>query len=435
MSKDVDKFDDFEKKVTVNTATFLTYINQEITNLKREIEQPGWTEWAVLGSLAAIIWLFLDLVEGINNWAQVYLVLLILLIAQHVITIAISLIQYEQIGESGNIRFRTAKNYLRMSRVGLLILAIRCIVPILLTFRFAPAVSNLTNILVVILFGLFLLPVIVIFVFSYLETPLPINIFPKKGNIILINGLMLFASIYPLVQYIRFARSSFLGITIVDIKLSLIILAVFSLINLLFQKPISGLIIKSLENIRRDVVFENISIEDAKKQTEIAILGGRIADVFEKDISKILDYLGVLNARIFRIGSNIDKLIEQFNKYGENLSDDEMEIQSSIMREMIIGLRDSLISSDDLKKAYDVFHRKTNFLLNFAGISNELILEVIEKITPAINESNERAKENINKYIKYLITIESDKPLEDILKKYGMDDESIKDFLDKEEYI
>lgn len=41
----------------------VSYIDSEISYIQHEVQEPGWTVWAIAGSLATLIWLLMDVFQ------------------------------------------------------------------------------------------------------------------------------------------------------------------------------------------------------------------------------------------------------------------------------------------------------------------------------------------------------------------------------------
>jgi len=54
----------YDDEMTVK-ENFIDYIDHEIDYLQKDIQRPGWTQWALVGSLAGLSWLILTELQNI----------------------------------------------------------------------------------------------------------------------------------------------------------------------------------------------------------------------------------------------------------------------------------------------------------------------------------------------------------------------------------
>jgi hypothetical protein len=267
--------------------TFYDYLTSEIEYLKGELERPGWTRWAIIASIAYLIWLLLDILEYYTPNIQSLSITLISFLALHQIYFFVKLQLTSDTGNH-NDKIIPTNVLLGDNRFYILILFLLAIIILFLTYHLPDTLCKWSTIAIkayIIIFSLFL---IFFFISSFLYLPLARIPTPKPSSgiiyfvIFLIPAFFLYDSIN---YYIHYPDIIHLD----DIKFTGLILALAYLFLLLIKTPIHSRMLENLITIRRDLILNKLELSDAIRQTSIVLTGIKASGYIQTYVHKYLD--------------------------------------------------------------------------------------------------------------------------------------------------
>lgn len=264
---------------------FIAYLDSETDNLRSEIQRPGWTNWALLGSIATFLWLLLSQIEDVTfSPKHVCGILLVLtLIALFILLLSVVLYSPDK-----TTRKRFYSNELfnkNKSTISLLILSF--FFGIFAAYYLKEDIATFVTILTYIVFSLLVFEIIGVLVIT--KQGLHVAKHPrgwkigKRFNIIL--SIILLVLIW---QYISLLTQLDSRITVSEIRISLLIGGIYFLTFLYFRTSGGSMILDSLIATRRDFYLGHLDLNTAIRQADIALTGLQLADVLEEDVNKLL---------------------------------------------------------------------------------------------------------------------------------------------------
>ncbi len=230
---------------------FINFLDSEITSLRSEIQRPGWTTYAILGSIAALVWLLLYEIQigkfYPKNVAGIILVIwLIFSLCMNVSFL---------INPSRSIRKpkeRFVPGYLISTERSILILLTGLqIFFIFVIIDFSPDVISLATIMAYFVISGSLLALVIIIAITFTNTPIPLN---RTSNMQTKIGYTLSAiiSTIPLWFYIKFLFISPGTANIFDLRFAILLAAIYYLTLLLMLRSRGNLTLDSLITIKRE---------------------------------------------------------------------------------------------------------------------------------------------------------------------------------------
>jgi len=317
---------------------FYSYLDAEINNLRSDIQRPGWTKWAILGSVATLTWLLLLQIElGTYLVRNVIVLLLVFSLVIQFFGTTRTALDVTGSGHTPNTRFFNMDSFTR-NRVGFALFIGQLTFLVFVVARFYQAAGTLTTVIALSALLPLLFAGIVTFVMLSINYPFPIN--PKRVRSVKIFPVTVSAlSAMAVWRYIDFLRIQPSTVTVADIRLALLAAGIFGLIYMLVNVPRGNVMLDSLIMTRRQFVLGEINLDMAIVQTDISLAGLRAHDVLEEHVGKLLSLYREASKILQKCSRYLDD-IEIL--YSENRSQEED--QSSLARPLIL----SVLSSQDV---------------------------------------------------------------------------------------
>lgn len=320
-------------KSDIKKHEVIHFLDSEIELLQLKIKRQGWTNWAIMGSIATLIWLLIDILE-LQKYHLYNIFLLILIVSILIDTIMFINSFFLSLSSDFNNKFRLSNQMLPQGRFNILLMVTRYTMLItgvkIFNFKF----DTISIILLYVFNGSLLFTCVILAILSFLDIPFPENFKYKNwknylGPIFMTaTGLLL---IYKLANFIFYKE-----ITISDVRISLLSIAVYILIFLFFLIKKDIPLLNNLSDIRKQITFDEIPIIEATKQIDIIMTGLTLPDALQKHISSILKVAS-------KILSNLTVYIKEFGEY-ENLYSGSKGNLSVEQKEIADAIRESLSS-------------------------------------------------------------------------------------------
>ena len=303
----------------------------EIENILSQEKRPGWTMWALIGSLAAVSWLFLDELETtiFNPHSVLPLVLILHLIYDSGIFTTRILSLDHNVDRLW--KFRFSHHDLGDSRLGLLFVLIRqATLVFIATYSMGPVWLPF-GYFVCIFYGVIGLFFLLFFILSFLRLPLPTyqkNI-PLKGyiiSILIIAGIVLSTVGYFIGNYSLHGPFS-----ISEYRISILIFAIVYIFSMLLKKHNRSPMLFSLIRVRRDLAFNKIDTQVAIQQANIALTGMDVSQILQDEIQKMLGYLDEIVAENKEIVTKLKMAREEISIPSDELTKNNWTITKALL--------------------------------------------------------------------------------------------------------
>lgn len=376
---------------STSRSEFIEYLYFEINNLRSKIVRPGWTPWAICGSIATLVWILLS--QFTLDDLSYKVIFGFLIIGFFIRFFYYSVLQglFETDTDKKNLHELRFIN-LSYGRAGNFLLLLQGIFVIFLIVRFSHDVGALFSIVAFIILGGYLFALAMYWVFELKNLPLPINSPKFKKPAVAIKILLTAAIGIIIWRYIDYLMINLSSNNIVDLRVFLIIVAVFYLVLILVSKPRHVPILNSLTRIRKQLAFKAIDIEAAMTQTDIALSGLRTYDVVQRDVSDLLTLYGEASKETTKCLHYLEDM-EQL----AHLSIEQKEEQSSFIRPLLEAYDGSLeriedITGNQLPQRFQSLNKKVGWITMYGKVSDDTV-ELVNKICNVNNEFTTQFKE------------------------------------------
>jgi hypothetical protein len=386
-----------ETDTTVNPRDeFIKFLDSEISSLRSEIQRPGWTTWAILGGIAALVWLLFSEIEigkySVRNVAG--LVFVIWLFCVFFMGIS-SLVNPARPPHKSKERF--LPEYLMSTRrLGLILLAGIPIFFIFVAMDFSPDVGSLVTIMAYFVIASWILAIVIFIVIAFTNIPIPRNTAANTQTKIA-NALSAVVTAIPLWFYIRFLFISPGTASIFDVRFATVIAAISCLVLLLMFKSAGSLTLDSLIAIKRELFLGRLDLDTAKRQVDVALTGLDASQAFEEYLSKLLSLLREAAAEYSKCTEHLERL-ERL--YAEMKSSRTEEQWSEFMSEAF-SIRESFqkvltILKESVPEAFKPLQRRIYIVSVFFSVlfkDSDIFEDMMLKISDAINHLKQQAED------------------------------------------
>lgn len=288
---------------------FLDFLDSEINNLQAEVQRPGWTIWAILGSTATLVWLLLSQLES-HEYSSVKVIGILI----------VSCLLFDFASFIKNILTPSKPSYrreimfishhrARHNSISWIMACFKYITLLIFVIILSNTFSRVTTVGSMMILSLFLLSYILAITFVLLKFPIVVDIGSSEIGQISI-GFLVIAYLTTIISiatvYLDFLFISPGGATFSDVKLALLLASTYYLLFLLFYTPPGNLMLDSLIMIRRELCLGKTDLAFSIRQADMTLLGYRISDVLEEYISKILSLYRDANTELENCSKHLE---------------------------------------------------------------------------------------------------------------------------------
>lgn len=266
---------------------FIEYLNKEIDNLQDEIKRPGWTNYAIIISIAALAWTLIYCFEtGGYSLRNIAFLILGFSLFWDLIKFLVIIPKSPRLELKLKRRFINS-NFLSSNRLPLLLSFCQYGFFLFVSLKLSRDLGTFTMIFTSVFISLFLFALLLGIFLVFFKFPMPMSPPRKKLNLA-INVIIILAFLVIAFLYLGFSLTSPSTSVITDIRLALPIVAIFYLLVTLIRVPKGKLILDSLVMTRRELAVDDIHLDTAKVYTDVALTGLRTSDVLEEYLADVL---------------------------------------------------------------------------------------------------------------------------------------------------
>lgn len=374
----------------VRKEDILHLLDSEIGQITSEQTQPGWSVWAILGSLAGIAWLILSVVEtgSVRSANIAPLVLVISLLFDSLISLRSLNPRYGPYRRKRDGFFGLGDN-----RLEILFQIARY------SFLFHLCLSTSENVWwPEILVLCFICGIGVLLMFLQLMASLTRRPWLLLPSLSIFQKPMFRVLFLPLVLLSVYGRFSALLArpappTVSDYRLSSLIVIAIYLILLLINGIKGHPLLSSLIQIRRDLALGRTDIVTASSQIEIALAGIQ-ADVLQEDIYIILRLLEIVNTEYHKVISEISVLRESLPQDGAVLSEEQKDMVLQVCQSCRQHIEQATKNLNLLHIQYEVFQRAIKWMTSHSTEAAFPLLQISRKVQLASQDSKMKSIES-----------------------------------------
>jgi hypothetical protein len=288
-------------------ARLLSYLEFEIKRIEEEQRRPGWTRWALGGTIGSACWVVLGQIEA--HGAQIT--------AGNVLFLALALgVLWEFLVSFRNLLllgFPPPTQRVRLFRSNLLaggrliffwqILSKVCLAVVAVSSPLLP--KTWIGVTMCILLGLSVLPPLGLLLASYGHFRVPMAVRPKYPSLVVWSSVFSLAfGVAILTNLAMIVASKWQHLAISELRCAALIVVAFTLVPLFLSDRLFSPIVSVLVELRRKLGLGQVDYETARRQTEILMYGEDALTAYRPDAEGVL-------ARFHSLRTEIDELTDR----------------------------------------------------------------------------------------------------------------------------
>lgn len=395
-------------RYNMKNKEFDTFLDSEIENLRSEIQRPGWTSWALTGALAALVWILISLVEQ-GTYSLRAVASLLLVISFLTYSYAFLKDRVSPSLPSQRPRGRLMPTHLINANMTVIILMVAQLVFLTIVIpRFSTELGSVATSISLAAISLLWLSVLAGIVVIAVRIPVPFNPKHRLLTILLVTySVVILLSVW---YHIRFLWISPGVASVYDVRLALVIAAIFYLSCRLVSVPRGALTLDVLTTIRRELLLERIELGTAIQQVDIALTGMRASDLLESYVSKLLSLYRDASAELSRSMSCLDQLEKPHSATEENPSPEQLASGHQPLSILASSIQKAhKIITMDIPGAYRPIGQRMMVLTSMGFLKDSDDLQNLDQKLKAVQaDLDEQIKEFIVKFNEIRKTIQTD---------------------------
>lgn len=376
-----------EPKENLDKHDVLHLLDCEIERITSEQARPGWTLWAIIGSLVGVLWLTFSVWE--TGLLQADIILPLYIITSMLLDTVISLRSLNsKMPKRIDAPLRYSIGYPSAeSRLELVFHIARYIGFLAIVFLYSSAIWW-PKVLIVSAACVSVIAIMtLLLIVSFFRVPLPTSL-PRMPFINAVIAVSFLGTlIWGLSGYTSVALASLQKTDISNLRMAGLLVTASYLVWLLARGVKTQPLLISLIEIRRDLSLNRIDVNTAVRQTEIALAGMQVADFVQQDISMMLKIIEQVNSHYISIMQEIDSLKTSLPSTTDMFS----EGQKRSVLDACNSCRQHIEAATFLQKRLEERMLKGKKLIKYyTSQSSEAVfplLDVLKKVHLAIQDS------------------------------------------------
>lgn len=303
----------------------------EITQIRAEESQPGWTVWALVGGIATTLWLLaIEIEQHGANLQNIALVYLVLSLALRVIKVLYRVISPNEAIMKSAFRFQHTHSILSTTRASILLDIAHCVIFILIVASLRQVLRPSVSTISYVVFGILQLVFLGAFVLSYLKIPITDYQTSRVRQMSPVAYLLLGVAVFVLIGCAEPLYSRRVLPSVSDYRVAGLLVAISQLFTLLAKRAPNTPLLQTLIGIRRNLAFGKLDLEDAKRQIDIALEGMTVSDVLQDEIAKLLSKVERISIHLEAASKEIQAFTASISTGEPGLSEDQRTLLRAV---------------------------------------------------------------------------------------------------------
>jgi len=341
---------------TSNVELALNVIDFEIERIESEQSRPGWTLWAVYGTIASLLWLLGNEYEkghvDIFNVAQLLLVLWIVRDVVHYSTRQLAPVRHRPYPSPK--RFVPATAHFSPSEM--FFYWIRFVALFFLSLLLMSKIKWFFSVPLLLFYGLMSLIVAIGLIVATYYDPLVITKHvPQKRiadnrKIVITWCLITISILISAIAHLNYLSRYPDLVSLSDLRSAGLLLVLFTILPKSFESEKNKPILGSLTEIRRDLAFGRLSPESGLRNADIAIRGLLIEEKLQEELSAALSLFERFEVEYDRVSTEVKVFMKELPTRTEEITAEQRAKARMVMLAAHKSFDSFLKQSDDIEK-------------------------------------------------------------------------------------
>ena len=364
----------------------------EIIRIQKEQSRPGWSAWALLGSLATIFWLITVTLDGktIDLHNTLFLVFFFSILYD-TIKYQSQFLSLNYPTSNSSTAIISTQKFFSPTRNNIFLVLVRNISLLILIISSPFNFSFFILLLCYFFYGIEIIGNTLSIILSFFNIPFSISAKSFKANIFA-NGFFFIFGFFIIYGLILMLLSQTISPKIVEYRLAGLITSASIIILLLSSSQGHHFLLDNLIDIRRNLGMDKTDVTFAKRQIEIAFYGMELDEFYQSDLNKLLSIMDEVNIEA-NTAINVADGVRR--KYGENMDNWQLK-DKEILKIAFKSIGNHIENIQNLLNKHSEQFRKFSkkiikYSSNFSQSSKS-----VDKITSKLKQSEEETQKKVD---------------------------------------
>lgn len=355
----------------------------EIKQIRSAESEPGWTTWALLGGLATTLWLMAAEIEQHRASPQALsLIFLVLSLGLISIKVGHRFLSPSPPSLRSALRFHQVHRFLK-TRTSFILDIIHSSVLLAIAVSHRHLVSSGFLITACIFFGFSLLANLSGFVMSFFRIPFTDYQTSRARQAMFVAYALSGVAVITVAGFAWPLINGKISPSVSEYRIAGLLVAICELLFLIVKRGPSTPLLQTLIDIRRNLAFGNLGLEDAKRQIEIALEGMTVADVLQDDIAGILSHIERMNVHLESAIKEVNAFTATVSRDREGIPEDQHNLLMAVRQSAETHLEHAEDIQKDILISLKKFKRRASFMLGMSPEAKDSLETVRQWIVGA----------------------------------------------------
>ena len=403
------------------TDQLIGLLDFEIRRIEADNTRPGWNVWALLGAAGTTVWLALKELEFQHvDISKSLLIIVGLQLSSNLIFLLTSSLERSDRYPTDEVRIRFTKSLLGTTRtfVVLKLLQYGSLGVIVLMDPVIP--RQFLTYCVVAYFGLCTLVLAHFLLLSFSEIPLPEA--PRNLPRILkfILWVVVPAFVVAVVRWLWSASHYFSLADLATVRFASLSWVAIVLTLMLARQRVRPPLLTTLIDLRRQLGLNEIDYDTARSQTEMALRGLRVSDIFQEQARRFLEYMREVVREQETIRSNVQALGAAIGEPSSaNFGEHERTVTAALSESIHASFERAENSMANSERELDTLVKRLERIRVFAPYASSDIAEFVRQLQASWDDLREKSAQITS------ATAEATKALSDRVRRSQSDIEEL----------
>lgn len=372
----------------------------EVGRIRAEESQSGWTTWALLGSLATILWLLsLTLEAHTIDIRNTLLLLLGFSLLWDCLTRWLPGLIAPELSKSTP-RLQFARSVLGQARSWTLVELARSGALMAVAAMIRPFAGTAVVAAIYLFYGAYVLMCLLVLIMSFLRWPLPTN-GAKGWPVRVLAAVLLGLGAVSLWGLLSALWTSSIAPALCEYRVAGLLLAAIVTLQILARVRRRTPLLDSLVQIRRSLGLRRMNSGSATQQTEIALAGMTLADAVQDDLRELLSLAAQASASLDAFAKELEALSSALGHDVTQVPEGQLSLLKAVMRSAKAHVDDALDSQAGFGDGLDRFTRRVLLLQRVvpgSGQHVQVLGEMLAAANQDIGEKGVRAEAELARF-------------------------------------
>jgi len=367
----------------------IALLDSEIDHIRAQQSQGGWTQWALLGSLTAILVFLASQAENHSpDLMNTLFVLLLTALSLDFIKLTGPIANFESLSRHPTRRFHLADAVFSPSRIAAFVRTARAIALVFVALQLQTTLSMFFVVATCLFYSIHALFGIIAIGLSLTRIPIYAA---ETSHVVVFYIIVVSPAVIALVGLVSAVLSRSVMPAIPEFRVGVAMAASLAILQWLAEgSSRTPPLIATLARVRREFSLGRLDLDSAKRQAEIALLGMTLTDYVQRDVENIISGYAKLVTQHENIGKTLETSATILESDESELSPSQLQSIRDSIRRVRAVLDEARITSDGIDEDLAGMGKRMK-----RAIRSIDAVETIDRLFDEIDETVQLATTNI----------------------------------------